>query len=327
VKRLAKGEGYGNVYLEDVPVPSISDRGVLVRAHTSLISRGSEILRRYRADGPVDPAIMGYSLAGTVVDAGDEARAAGFEPGNRVFALSPHAEYVAVEVDPEPERLRVRGLPEAIPWHRAPFQSLASGAVAWAEASQAKPTDTVVVLGQGLVGNLVMQAHRVRGAARVITVDALDIRVRLSAELGADVAIAAGQVDAVAEVRRLTNGRGADVVVDCVGGPPGLRSFQDALDMVKDDGTVHLIGLYHGQPLSLDSGKIQRKLLIGGYHVREPLRVYDDRAAGLLATGQIAVDRLITHRFPAERAPEAFALLDQYRDQVVGVLLEWTSAG
>ena len=184
MKRLAKGAGYGNVYLEEAPVPAVTRRSVLVRAHTSLISRGSEILRRYRLDGPVEPAIMGYSLAGTVVEAGDEARAAGFAPGERVFALSPHAEYVAVEV--EPEGLQVRRLPAELPWQRAPFQSLAYGAVAWAEASQARPTDTVVVLGQGLVGNLVMQAHRARGAARLITVDALERRVALSAELGAD---------------------------------------------------------------------------------------------------------------------------------------------
>jgi threonine dehydrogenase-like Zn-dependent dehydrogenase len=93
--------------------------------------------------------------------------------------------------------------------------------------------------------------------------------------------------------------------------------------MVKGDGIIHLIGLYHGQPLSLDSGKIQRKLLIGGYHVSGPLRAYAERAAELLGTGGIRVDPLITHRFPAERAPEAFALLDQHLDQVLGVLLEW----
>jgi threonine dehydrogenase-like Zn-dependent dehydrogenase len=61
------------------------------------------------------------------------------------------------------------------------FQSLAYGAVVWAEASQAQPADTVVILGQGLVGNQVMQAHRARGVDRIITVDTLDLRVRLSA--------------------------------------------------------------------------------------------------------------------------------------------------
>jgi L-iditol 2-dehydrogenase len=222
------------------------------------------------------------------------------------------------------EGLRLRHLPPELSWQRAPFQSLAFGAVAWAEASQAQPTDTVVILSQGLVGNLVMQAHRARGVGRVITVDTLDLRVRLSAELGADVALPGGQVDTVAAVRRLTGGRGADVGVDCVGGPPGLPSFQHALAMVKDDGIIHLSGLYHGQPLALDSGKIQRKLLIGGYHLPGPLRTYADRAAALLATGQLQVEPLITHRFPAAQARQAFALLDQHLDQALGVLLEWS---
>ena len=96
-----------------------------------------------------------------------------------------------------------------------------------------------------------------------------------------------------------------------------------SLEMVKSDGTIHLIGLYHGQPLALDSGKIQRKLLIGGYHVSGPLGAYADRAAELLASGQMRVDPLITHRFPAEQAPAAFGLLDQHLDQALGVLLEW----
>jgi threonine dehydrogenase-like Zn-dependent dehydrogenase len=91
----------------------------------------------------------------------------------------------------------------------------------------------------------------------------------------------------------------------------------------REDCIIHLIGLYHGQPLALDSGRIQRKLLIGGYHVPGPLRTYADRAADLLATGQLQVDALITHRFPAERASEAFVLLDQHADQGLGVLLEW----
>jgi 2-desacetyl-2-hydroxyethyl bacteriochlorophyllide A dehydrogenase len=321
VKRVVKGEGYGNVFLEEVPLPSIGSREVLVRTHTSLISRGSEILRRYRRDEPVDPAIMGYSVAGTIVEAGEAARAAGFVPGDRVFATAPHAEYVVTELDDARERLR--HLPPATPWHGAPFQALALYAVAWASASQARATDTVVVLGQGLVGNLVMQALRLRGVGRLITVDTLDLRVRLSAVLGADVVIHGGQVDPVAEVRRSTDGRGADVVVDCVGGPPGVQSFQQAMEMVKRDGIIQLIALYHGQPLPLDATTIQRKLLIGGTHGHEPDAAMSDRAADLIASGQMQVEPLITHRFPAARADEAFALLDQHIDQAFGVLLEW----
>src|SRR5687767_811753 len=153
MKRLAKREGYGNVVLEDVPVPRIESGQVLVKTHTSLISRGSEILARYRKDGPVDPGIMGYSVAGTVVEAGGDARAAGFAPGHRAFVSAPHAEYVVGEIGDDS---RLIELPEALPWQRAPFIALARGGVAWAVASDARPDDTVVVLGQGLVGNLVM---------------------------------------------------------------------------------------------------------------------------------------------------------------------------
>ena len=325
MKRLAKGDGYGNVFFEDVPVPTFGPDQALIKTHTSLISRGSEILRRYREDGPVDPGIMGYSVAGTVVEAGPAAAAAGFAPGDRVFASAPHAEYVVATADAA--GMRLLRLPDATPWSRAPFQSLARGGVAWAVASRARPDDTVVVLGQGLVGNLVMQAHRARGVGRVIAVDPLDLRVRCARAAGADVVVHAGEVDAVAEVRRLTGGAGADVVVDCVGGPPGVQSFQDALAMVKGDGIVHLIGLYHGQPLALDASKIQRKMLIGGYHVFDPPRELSERAAALLAGGQLQVDLLVTHRFPASRAPEAFELLDAHTDEALGVLLEWAPAG
>ena len=325
MKRLAKGEGYGNVFLEEVPLPAFGADQVLVKTHTSLISRGSEILRRYREAGPVDPGIMGYSVAGTLVEAGTEAAAAGFAPGDRVFASAPHAEYVVATADAA--GMRLLQLPDETPWSRAPFQSLARGAVAWAVASRAQADDTVVVLGQGLVGNLVMQAHRARGAGRVIAVDPLDLRVRCARAAGADVVVHAAEVDAVAEVRRLTDGKGADVVVDCVGGPPGVQSFQDALAMVKADGIVHLIGLYHGQPLALDSSKIQRKMLIGGYHVFDPPRALSERAAELLASRRIEVDLLVTHRFPASRAPEAFDLLDSHLDQALGVLLEWEPGG
>ena len=320
MRRLAKHEGYGNFLFEEVPIPSITANQVLVKTHTSLISRGSEILARYRKEAPVNPASMGYSVAGTIVEAGDAAQAAGNAPGDRVFASTPHAEYTVAEIGDEARLLKV---PADLTWEQVPFIALARGGVAWAIASDAKPTDTVVVLGQGLVGNLVMQAHRARGAGRVIAVDSLDLRVRVSRECGADVVVHAGQVEPVAEVKRLTGGKGADVVVDCVGGPPGLQSFQQAQDMVRTFGTIHLIGLYHGQPLALDSGKIQRKKLIGGYYLTEPLGPLSVRAADLIAGGQVRVDPMITHRFPAEQAPGAFALLDQHPDQAFAVLLEW----
>ena len=320
MRRLVKREGYGNFLFEEASVPIPEPNQVLVRTHTSLISRGSEILARYRKEEAVSPSIMGYSVAGTVERSGAEALAAGLRPGDRVFVSAPHAEYVVSAVGDEARLIKV---PDSMPWSHVPFIALARGGVAWAIASDAKPEDTVVVLGQGLVGNLVMQAHRARGAARVIAVDSLDLRARISGECGADVVIHGGQTDPVAEVKRLTDGKGADVVVDCVGGPPGLQSFKHAQDMVKTFGTIHLVALYHGQPLALDSSKIQRKKLIGGYYLTEPLGPLSVRAAEHIASGRIKVEPMITHRFAAEKAPEAFAFLDQHPEEALGILLEW----
>ena len=67
--RVIKPEGFGNIQLEEVPVPEISERQVLVRNHTTLISRGSELFARYNQEQAVDAAIMGYSAAGVVEDA------------------------------------------------------------------------------------------------------------------------------------------------------------------------------------------------------------------------------------------------------------------
>ena len=66
MKRMAKPEGRGNVVLENAPIPEPGYGEVRVKAVRSLISRGSEIGRRYVLEEAVDPQIMGYSMAGLV---------------------------------------------------------------------------------------------------------------------------------------------------------------------------------------------------------------------------------------------------------------------
>ena len=64
--RIIKPKGFGNIRLQDAPVPEISERQVLVRTEATLISRGSELFRRYINAEEVPQRTMGYSLAGTV---------------------------------------------------------------------------------------------------------------------------------------------------------------------------------------------------------------------------------------------------------------------
>lgn len=320
--RIAKPPGFGNVVVEEAPVPEVGPRDVLVRTEVSLISRGSEILRRYMSEEAIDPAIMGYSAAGVVADVGAEATER-FQRGDRVSATTPHAQYVCQDIDAM-EGSRIWPLPDEVSFEGAVFLPLVTSGITWAAMPGIQPDHTVVVLGQGLVGNLVMQAAQLHLHHQLIAVDAIDDRCQLSTALGAEHAINAAETDPVAAVRELTGGRGADVVFDCVGGKAGVRSFAQAQEMVRDGGTIHLIGLYHGETLPLDAGLIQHKRLIGGYYGTPGRNVMIARAIELLQAGRIRVEPLITHRFPFTEAKAAYDLLYQQPADALGVLLEWS---
>jgi L-iditol 2-dehydrogenase len=133
----------------------------------------------------------------------------------------------------------------------------------------------------------------------------------------------ASSEDPVAAVKRLTNGEGAEVVVEAVGGRAGAEAFAQAQDMVRRGGLLQVIGLYENEPLPLDSGKIQGRRLVGGY-LRGDLRPQaSDRALSLLAERKIRVEEMITHRFPFERASEAFDLLYNRLGETMAVMLVW----
>ena len=324
MKRLAKPEGKYNLVVEEAPIPEPGPGEVRVKAVRSLISRGSEMGARYTCEHAVSPDIMGYSMAGTIDAVGEGITH--FERGDRVVALAPHAEYTVRRGTSEGPQGQswVVALPDDVDFDRAPYYPLASGSVAWVEAEEIGVSDTVVILGQGLVGSLMLQVMKANGRGHVVAVDALDRRCQLAAELGADRVIHAGEEDPVAAVRKLTNGAGAHVVVYAVGGPAGPKAFEQGLDMLGVNGTLHLIGLYEDQALSLPSSKIQRRRILGGYFGRTTGLAAYRRAMSLLASGAIRTDLMTTHRFAFTDAADAFDLLWNRPGEALGVLLEWS---
>ena len=106
-----------------------------------------------------------------------------------------------------------------------------------------------MVLRQGVVGSLMMQLLCDRQVKQIIIVDTFPLRCQLSQQLGADEVINASEVNPVEVVKQLTNGRGADLVIDCVGGYTGIKSFEQAQDIVADRGTIQLIALYQQRAL------------------------------------------------------------------------------
>lgn len=317
--RVIKPEGFGNIQLENIPIPNINNRQVLVRTHATLISRGSELFARYIKEEAVSPSIMGYSLTGVVEKAASDVNE--YQIGQRVMAVAPHAEYAVGDVDAESGR--IVPLVDDVSFEEGTFLPLATSAVAWADSSGVQKGDTIVILGQGLVGSLMMQVLRGYEPARIITVDALPLRCQLSRELGTDVVINTADEDPVAAVRRLTDGKGADLVIDCVGGHAGVKSFEQAQDMVRTRGTIQLIALYQQAPLPLYSSKIMSKRLVAGILTEESRAKIALRALEKIRTGEIQAARMITHRFPYTQAKEAFDLLWNTPGEALGVLMIW----
>ena len=316
--RLEKLDGVGNVQMMEADIPSPGPDEVLVRVRRSLISRGSELFRRYVMPEAVPPRMMGYSDAGDVTEVGSETE--DVRPGDRSNISGPHAQYAVGQ----------HGyIPTELDCEAATFIGLSTSATMWAHTTPIEPGDDVVVLGQGIVGNLYMQVVRQRQPGRVITVDATELRCGISKECGADVVINVSETDSVEAVKDLTDGKGADVVVECVGGKAGIKSFEQAQLMMKRDGVLHLIALYQGAKkagdglLQLDSGLFMSKMLVAGIRVPEPRSKHRADAAQMIVDGHIKVGPMITHRMPWQQTPDAYHLLYNKPDEAMAVILEW----
>jgi len=205
------------------------------------------------------------------------------------------------------------------------FHSLATSGNGWTQALHITPEDRVAVLGQGIVGNLLMQFAKRYQPAQLIAVDALDLRCHLAREVGGPQVqvVHAGEEDPVKAVKELIGGKGATIVVDCVGGRAGVKSFAQAQEMLAPGGLLQLIGLYHGEPLPLDAAKMMGKRLIASYPPSTKREVIAPQAMYALASGEIQVKPLITHRLTGREAKQAFDFLHQHPEQAMGVLMLW----
>jgi threonine dehydrogenase-like Zn-dependent dehydrogenase len=134
----------------------------------------------------------------------------------------------------------VQPIPEGVPFEvGCLYEPL--GCAAWAARHMGvKLGDTVAVNGVGFAGNILLQGAVRSGASMVIAVDAVEAKLDIARELGADVTINAAEEDPVAMVNELTNGEGVDVAVDAVGGT-GIGIVQ-SLDMVAHNGILALYG-------------------------------------------------------------------------------------
>ncbi|WPB59074.1 NAD(P)H-quinone oxidoreductase [Xylophilus sp. GOD-11R] len=294
------------------PVPATGE--LLIRVTASGINR-PDVLQR-TGNYPVPPGasdIPGLEVAG-VVEEGEPAAlaAAGLKLGDRVCALLPgggYAEYATASIDlclPVPACLsdvEAASLPETFftVWSNVFMRgALKAGETLLVQGGTSGIGVTAILLGKAM------------GATVIVTAGS-DEKCAACLGLGADHAINYKAQDFVAECKRLTDGRGVDVVLDMVAGPYVARE----IDCLADDGRIVVIAVQGGSKAEFHAGQLlRRRLTITGSTLRpRPVAFKASIAAGLrehvwplLTSGRV---RPVVHAtFPASKAADAHALME-----------------
>jgi threonine dehydrogenase-like Zn-dependent dehydrogenase len=173
--------------------------------------------------------------------------------------------------------------------------------------------DTAVVLGTGAIGLATAQVARAAGAGQVVVVGRRDAPLSLASRLGCDATVNASTEDVAERVQALTDGAGASVVFEAVGGR--ADTLASAVAVAAQGGVVAVVGSFV-EPQTVDSGACMRKELslhwVWSYGTWRGVPEFQI-ALDMMADGRIQAAPLITHRFPLARIGEAFAAADDKR--------------
>ena len=375
MKQIAQNYKSGELIVLDAPVPACRPGGVLVQSLFSLISTGTEMMKVHEAglsmvgkararpdqvrkvlDTVAQQGAMatykkvmnkldsytplGYSLCGVVVEVG--AGAEEFKVGQLVaaagneFAL--HAEYNWIPVN------LCAAVPRGVAPEHAAFSTV--GAIAMQGVRRAEPQlgETSLVIGLGLVGQLVVRLL-VAAGIRVVGLDMIEARCRLAEQAGAVVCAAPddeGLAAVAASLDELTSGRGADHVFLAAGGSSNAP-VETAAKLARDRARVVDIGktrldlpwnAYYEKELDV---RFSRSYGPGRYDERYELEGVDYPAGyvrwterrnlecflDLLARKDLEVETLVSGTFPMADAVSVYADLSSGALKAVGVLLAY----
>jgi Zn-dependent alcohol dehydrogenase len=181
-----------------------------------------------------------------------------------------------------------------------------TGAGAVTNTAQVRAGSSVVVIGTGGVGLNSVQAARIAGAYPIVAVDLLDNKLEMAHQFGATHSVNSRTQDAIAYVRQLTGGRGADYVFVTVG---NAKASEQAFAMLRPRGLQVIVGIPEtGAMASFPvSQLVQERMVTGSTMGSTRLGVDIPRLINLYRNKQLLLDQLITQRLPLERINEAIA--------------------
>lgn len=341
-------QGIKSVQLSEVPEPQIiSKKDAVVKVERAAICGSDMHVYHGRETGIDTGTIMGHEFTGTVVDVGE--KVFHFKIGDQV--LSPftvncgecyfcdagltarcvksqlygwrengsglhgvHAEYVLV---PMADATLIH-LPEDLSWEQGNLLAdIASTGYFGAELSQLKPEDTCVVVGCGPVGIMAIKASKYFGSKKIYAVDGIDFRLEFARNNGA-VPVNYLKENVVEKILELTNGIGADSVIEAVGSKASMKT---AFDILRPGGILASVGVQAFDQLPFSPPDMYDKNIVlkAG---RCSSRYYAEKLIPLVQNGAFQLTDVITHTFDLQDGLEAYRFFDEEKDKCLKILLK-----
>ena len=316
------------VEIEEFEFPSLGDNEILVATEYSLISPGTErafLLGLPNAQGRY-PSYPGYSNIGVVIDSGKDA--GGFRIGDRVVSSKGHTSHFVATPD---NLLKVTE--STLSSEEGVFFNLCTIAMQGVRKAKIELGEPVLVLGGGLIGLFAMQLAKLSGGLPVITADLSDNRLQLAKQVGADYTLNPEAENLNDQLDSITDGKGLAVVIEATGHPPVVNT---ALQLADWHGRVVLLASTRGETERVNFYRdVHGKGLtvLGAHNSVRPrhesspnfwtLRDDWELSLQLIAHHRVVVAPMITHRLPGIQAAEAYQLLMEWDQNLLGVVLNW----
>ncbi|WP_182525260.1 zinc-binding dehydrogenase [Nocardioides dongkuii] len=317
--RIAVLRGPEAFEVVEAPVPVPRPDEVLIRVAVSGVC-ASELEPWLTGPPAGEERHLGHEVSGVVAEVG--ADVTGLAVGDRVGAWVTErgfAEYVAVRAA------------YCVPAGAGPLDLALAEPVACAvnavEAADVRLGDDVVVIGAGFMGNLVQQLAALRGPRQLVVADARADALERAAALGATRVVDVTREHLPDVVRSLTDGRGADLTLECTGTQAALTACGETTRM---SGRIAVVGYHQGaeRTIPLAFWNWMAFDLVNA-HFRDVGVIMRGMAVGmrLHAAGRLSLDRLVSHRFPLAEIDRAFAALRDKPAGFVKAVITFPEAG
>lgn len=341
--QVAKLYKFGDIRIEEIPLPEPSPKEALVRVKACGICSGDVMSWYIEKKAPL---VLGHEISGEIIKIGDEIKAEiSLKEGDKV-AVHHHApcmscfyckrgdfvqcetwkkskiipgglaEYIVVpEVNLKYDTLR---LPDSLSFEQGALVEPVACVVKSLKRANIKKGDTVVVVGLGVMGQIHIMLAKEFGAERVIGTDMVPFRLKKALQAGADYVIDVSRENIYEKLKKITDGLMAQEVIV---GPGNVNVIMDSLKLVSRGGTLLIFTpvppeeklSFSVNDIYFNDITITTSYSCGSDDMKEALK--------FIESGIVRSDLLITHRFKFEETKKAYEITALAKDSLKCMIL------